>query len=425
MCWRKTLHDHGKLWVTPHCNQCSRIKHDWGQYQLECASSGSVPAPKLLHVTTFFGTVRLFLLPFARYFRSLGWRVDAAASNTRNNAQCAEAFDRVWMIPWGRNILAFKGLLSAFSEIRTIVVREGFDIVHVHTPIAAFITRCALRNLRKSTGLQVIYTAHGFHFHRNGSPLKNLAFLTLEKIAGRWTDHLIVINHEDEKSAIRFHIVDSQHIHYIPGIGVDLDRLAPWNVSARAISDVRTELGLKADDVMMLMVAEFNPGKRHRDALHALARLGRKNVHLAFAGSGRLVPQMKALTERLHLVDQVHFLGFRLDVPVLMRASQAVLLPSEREGLARCVMEAMALEVPVIGADARGIRDLLENDAGILFPIGDVTALTQAMACILDHPDEARAIASQSRERVSLYDIKHILELHHALYQKILDEQPD
>lgn len=349
--------------------------------------------------------------------------MDGAAANNRRLAECALEFDNVWMMPWGRNILAFRGLFAAISEIRDLVKREGYDIVHVHTPVAAFMTRIALRNLRQQTTLQVIYTAHGFHFHRNGSPIKNLLFLALEKLAGRWTDHLIVINHEDEKAAIRFRIVDPKHIHYIPGIGVDLALYSPQNVSVQAVNDVRSELGLKADDSLLLMVGEYNPGKRHRDALHALARLGRKDLHLAFAGAGSLMPQIMLMVQQLDLGDQVHFLGFRPDVPVLMRASRAVLLPSEREGLARCVMEAMALEVPVIGADSRGIRDLLENDGGLLFPVGDVNALAQAITWVLEHPDEVRAMSATSHERVSIYDIKHILKMHDTLYQEIMDKR--
>ncbi|MHB1355641.1 MAG: glycosyltransferase family 4 protein [Anaerolineae bacterium] len=388
------------------------------------ASNESISVPRLLHVTTFFGTMLLFLVPFARYFRSLGWQVDGAAGNTRRYNECAREFDNVWLIPWGRNPLAIWQLALACAKIRSIVIREGYDIVHVHTPVAAFVTRFALSKLRKQTGLQVIYTAHGFHFHRKGSPVKNLLFLTLEKLAGRWTDQLIVINHEDERAATRFHIVDVKRIHYIPGIGVDLALYSPQNVPDQAVKSFRSELGLKADDSLLLMVGEFNPGKRHRDALYALASLGRKDIHLALAGSGRLVSQIRSLAERLHLEEQVHFLGFRPDVPVLMRASQAVLLPSEREGLARCVMEAMALEVPVIGADSRGIRDLIENGGGILYPVGDVASLAKAIAWVLENQDGARAMSIASRERVSKYDIKHILKTYDTLYQKILDKRP-
>ena len=101
------------------------------------------------------------------------------------------------------------------------------------------------------------------------------------------------------------------------------------------------ELGLGREDELFLMVAEFNPGKRHRDALNALAKTGRRDFHLALAGRGPLEDEMKSLAERLGISRQVHFLGQRSDIPLLMLTSRATILPSEREGLNRSLMESI------------------------------------------------------------------------------------
>ena len=92
------------------------------------------------------------------------------------------------------------------------------------------------------------------------------------------------------------------------------------------------ELGIDQADELFLMAAEFNPGKRHRDALEALAKTGRRDFHLALAGKGPLEDAMKDLAEKLGISRQVHFLGQRSDIPLLMLASRATILPSEREG---------------------------------------------------------------------------------------------
>jgi glycosyltransferase involved in cell wall biosynthesis len=375
---------------------------------------------RLLIVTTSYKTLH-FMVPFASYFRAKGWRVDAIAKDAPGS-EYADPFDRVWNITWSRNPLSFPQLFAAAEELRNVVAREHYDLVHVHTPVASFVARYALRNLRQRDALKVIYTAHGFHFHRGQSKSKNAIFITLEKLAGRWTDYLIVINHEDEEAAQKYHLVPSARVHYMPGIGIDTSYYDPVCVSGAEIARVREELHLSPETHLFLMIGEFNPGKWHSQALQALSQIEREDVHLAFAGIGRLMEAMKKLAIQLGIDNRVHFLGWRNDIPAIVRASVATILPSEREGLPRSVMESLSLEVPVIGADVRGIRDLLEDGTGILFEAGDVDALAHAMTWILDHPDQARAMGAQGRVKMAGHDIRSILMLHEALYREALGQ---
>jgi glycosyltransferase involved in cell wall biosynthesis len=302
------------------------------------------------------------------------------------------------------------------------VEQGGYDIVHVHTPVAAFVTRYALNDLRKQGKIKVIYTAHGFHFHRGGKPIKNLSFLTLEKLAGRWTDYMVVINREDEEAAKRYRIVPTERLRYIPGIGVDVEYYSPNAVSDSEVVRVRQELGLPPKTPLFLFIAEFNPGKRHRDTLRAFARLARPEVHLAFAGTGPLMEEMGRLASELGIQNQVHFLGFRQDIPGLIRASVATLLPSEREGLPRSIMESLSLEIPVIATEIRGICDLLAGGCGLLVKVGDVEGLAGAMARVLDYPEEAKAMGKRGREWMAAYELKHILKLYDSLYAEVMEE---
>jgi hypothetical protein len=91
------------------------------------------------------------------------------------------------------------------------------------------------------------------------------------------------------------------------------------------------------------------------------------------------------------------------------------LLPEEK-GLPRAVMESICMETPVIGADIRGTRDLLADGCGLLVKVGDIEALGDAIAWVLDHPQEARMIGKRGRERITNYDLRHVIKLHEALY---------
>jgi len=378
---------------------------------------------RLLFITTIPSTL-YFLAPIARHFRAKGWRVDAMAKGISTSTEtCLDAFERLLDVEWSRNPLDLRNFLSAPQQVLQVCTEQEYDLVHVSTPVAAFVSRYALKDWRKKGKQKVIYTAHGFHFYSGGALLKNAIFLGLERLAGRWTDYLVVINHEDEQAAKRYHIVRPEQVRYMPGIGVDAQYYNPSAVSEMEVEKLRQDLGLTPEIPLFLSLSEFIPRKRNEDILRAFARLAYSEAHLAFAGEGPLLEEMQHLASKLGIQHQVHFLGFRQDVPVLIRASVATLLSSSQEGLPRSVMESMSLEIPVIGTEIRGTRDLLEGGYGILVKVGDVEGLTQAMAWVLDHPKEAQAMGRRGRERITHYELQLILKLHETLYAEALDAE--
>jgi glycosyltransferase involved in cell wall biosynthesis len=299
-------------------------------------------------------------------------------------------------------------------------VERAHHLIHVHTPVAAFVTRLALRGRAASRRPRVIYTAHGFHFYRGGPRLRGAVFRALETVAARWTDYLVVMNREDEAAARR--LLPPERIRFMPGIGIDLRRYDPGVVTAADVARVRGELGIRVGQRLFLMIAEFIPRKRHQDAVAAFARLGRADARLAFAGTGPLQAAVQRRVDALGLTDRVAFLGQRHDIPALVRASVAVLLPSEQEGLPRSAMEALSLEVPVVGSRIRGTADLLEEGGGWLVPVGDVAALAEALRQVLDHPEHARETGRRGRERMTAHALDRVIDLHEKLYAEALGD---
>jgi glycosyltransferase involved in cell wall biosynthesis len=371
-------------------------------------------------VTTVAATLRSFLLPYARYFKNSGWQVDAMSSDVSSCEECLRTFDRCRDVafsrnPWALQNLRPKNFRELSASVRSLVGEGKYDIVHVHTPVASFVTRLALRKLPEESRPKVVYTAHGFHFYAGGNPFKNALFIALERLAGDWTDHTITLNSEDYEAALAHKIAEEDRLSLLPGIGLDFSAYSPEAISVAG--KAHPDPGLTTDDELFLMVAEFNPGKRHKDALHALAKAGRKNFHLAFAGTGPLEEEMKQLALSLGVAARVHFLGQRSDVPLLMLSSRATVLPSEREGLNRSVMESLCLGIPVLGADARGIRDLVTSpERGTLFPVGDSAALAAAMILSVDDP------CPEKPKPDSAWSIDHLLKEHEKIYGKLLGE---
>ncbi|MEL6502023.1 MAG: glycosyltransferase family 4 protein [Cyanobacteria bacterium J06623_1] len=375
---------------------------------------------KLLIVTTIAGAIEDFILPYVYHYRGLGWQVDGVSVDITSNSACVQAFNSVWDVPWSRNPLDPRNLLNAVPQIQNIIIQGSYDLVHVHTPVAAFVTRYAVSQLKIKQKPQVIYTAHGFHFHRQGNPITNQIFLNLERLAGRWTDYLITINREDEAAARQHHLLPSDRIFYTPGIGLELDKYDRDGVTQAQVEAVRQELGLTEDDILLLTVAEFTPNKRHRDQLLALKQLNRPNVHLALAGDGDTRPEIEKLAQELGIQRQVHCLGFRYDIPALICASRSLLLTSQREGLPRSIMEAFCAATPVIGTKVRGIQDLLSDNCGLLVEVGDVAALAQGMKRMVDEPNLASELGANGRQKIAAYDVQKIIEQYSQIYQQAL-----
>jgi glycosyltransferase involved in cell wall biosynthesis len=206
----------------------------------------------------------------------------------------------------------------------------------------------------------------------------------------------------------------------MPGIGLDTRVYSPESVTKDAVERVREELGLRDEHRLFLMIAEFHPNKRHDDALHALALTRNDGIHVAFAGNGGTEPRVAELAASLGLASRVHFLGFRNDIPALVRASTATLLISDREGLPRSILESLSLGVPAVGSDIRGIRDLLQSGSGLLVTPGDRQGLANAIEELGDQPELVSTMAKNARHQMMAYDIQKLLTLHEELYLEAL-----
>ncbi len=312
-------------------------------------------------VTTDAVTLEAFLLPYADHYRAEGWTVDAAASNIAARPGVVESFDAVHDAGWSRSPWD-PANLPATARLRGILRTGRYDIVHVHTPVAGFLTRLAAKTLRPAGRPSVVYTAHGFHFYRGADGAKTRVYRTAERIAAPWTDQLVVINSEDFEAAISVLGMDPDHVHHFRGIGVDIARYTPREADRSTAQAVYSELGVPEGSATVLAVGELISRKRLDTAIRALAAMPSGDAHLVLAGEGPRQSDLSLLASQLGVSDRVHFAGFRFDVPVLLSGADLLVLPSLHEGLPRAVLEAMVAGVPVVAADIRGCRDLLAGD---------------------------------------------------------------
>ena len=310
---------------------------------------------KILYVTTIGSTMNFFN-SFIRQMLDEGHTVDIA---TNENTSKAPACYREWgctvyQIDTSRSPLD-KGNINAIRQLKAIVAKERYDLVHCHTPVAAMCTRLACRKARKN-GTKVFYTAHGFHFYK-GAPLKNwLLYYPVEKFCAHFTDVLITINKDDYALAQKK--MKAKRVEYVPGVGIDLNKFGQVTVDK---AEKRKELGLSPDGFVLLSVGELNENKNHETVIRAIADM---DIYYIIAGKGELREHLQNVIDELGMTERIKLLGHRRDVAELYRAADIYVLPSIREGLNVSMMEAMASGLPCIVSRIRGNTDLLEDTKG-------------------------------------------------------------
>jgi len=371
--------------------------------------------------TLFVATVESHLLnfhkPFMKLLQEKGYEVHVATKLGNREQE----FDDIGVIKhnidFSRSPYSPK-VFKSLQQMEKLLKEIRFSLVHVHTPVAAFVTRLASQLTNTHP---VLYTAHGFHFYKGG-PLKNwLLYYNMEKLAAHWTDGLITINEEDYKAAQEFKLRRNGKVFFVPGVGVDIVGLEQ-RIASMDRSEKRKELGLSVDTTVAITVGELNANKNHIQALKALSKLNKTNFHYLIVGNGESEQKLKKAVNELMLQGKVSFLGFRRDVLELLVASDVFILTSRREGLPKAVMEAMAAGLPIIATDVRGNRDLVKSgENGYLVPIDDVEQTAIAIKRLIDSEDLRRSMGEKSKELVKQYDLQRVLEEMEEIYDNILN----
>lgn len=178
----------------------------------------------------------------------------------------------------------------------------------------------------------------------------------------------------------------------------------PPMIDARRHDALRTEMGAR-DDVrpLALFVGRLTHQKNVDLLLESFAALeDEPRPRIALAGNGPLRGELEATVRRLHLADDVCFLGERSDARELMQAADLVVLPSRDEGLSNVILEAMAAGRPVLATRVGGTPELVEDGAtGILFDPGDAAALTEALRKLAADPALRMRMGEAARTRIA------------------------
>jgi len=355
---------------------------------------------KVLYVTTVSRTINAFLIPHINMLLDNGYEVHCACSIDKPvDKELQRRGVKIFEVPFSRNPLGI-GNIKAFIKLEELQRINDYDIVHVHTPIAAIYGRLLKLNF---PSLRIIYTAHGYHFLKGGSKLGWILYYPIEKIMAKFTDVTININKEDYE--ITKEKLKPKKCYLLNGVGLDLDKYK--KLSSKEIQEKRKEFGLKDKDFVVLMIAEINKNKNHIQLINAMDILKDKypNIRVLCIGDGTLKESLEKQIILKNLQNNIFMLGYRLDVNKLINISDIGILLSRREGLPRNIMEFMACGRKVIATDIRGCRDLIcDETIGTLVNVDDYESTAKAIEKYYILNDKSFEVSKEIRK----YDIETI-----------------
>lgn len=290
--------------------------------------------------------------------------------------------------------------LRALAELRAVYRQLRPDLIHTHQSKAGIVGRIAAHAV---PGATVVHGLHILPFEGQGW-LGRQVFLAAEKVAARQTDLMIAVSPGVARAWTATGVACRGGVEVVPS-GMALDTF-------RAAVPPQDTEDLRGTGPVVLMLAAFEPRKRHREFLQVWPTVLRAHpgARLLLAGTGPAEADVRSDVVRAGLGDSVRFLGHRPDPGALLAMADVSVLVSAREGLPRVVVQSLAAGCPVIVTAIPGIADLVDHGVnGLVTDARDLSRTAVALARLLNHPAAlARLRAGARATDVGAWDIARL-----------------
>ncbi|MGL5937584.1 MAG: glycosyltransferase [Phocaeicola sp.] len=299
--------------------------------------------------------------------------------------------------------------LKHIWSIRQFIRKGKFDIVHVHIfPALYFAGLASFLGIGQA---KLFFTEHNTTNRRMENPL----FAIIDKFI--YSRYKVVISiTPDVCSNIKKHLsgIKCKHTVVLNGINLSLFTL-PQKTGRK---DLNIE-NINEESYLFTMVGRFTEQKDQATLIHSIKKLP-AHTHLLLLGEGALKEDLEDLVISLELSQRVHFLGFRADIPDVLRLSDVGVLSSNWEGMPLSAIEIMAAGIPFVGSCVPGIEDLVkakEDGAGILFTRGNSDELAEILNNLLTDKGLYQKVAKACKERSKEYSVERMVDGYLEVYK--------
>jgi glycosyltransferase involved in cell wall biosynthesis len=348
--------------------------------------------------------------------------VSAASAHDRDMFE----FEVVYLLPWKDHLVAELTALGVrctclgvrteydlrwAARLRALLMARLPDVVHMHSPYAASVTRLVVRTLPSGVRPALVSTEH--------NPWRT--FKTPTRYANALTapldDVVFAVSNETRDSMWSLRRKRTEVLVH----GIDVAAVKKLRAER---DDVRRELGVDTAMPLVGTVANYHPKKDWPNLLHAARLLADRGVELRVCavGQGPLEDNVKALHRELHLDDVVTLTGYRPDAARLMAGCDVFALSSRWEGLPVALMEASALGLPIVATRVGGVADTFHDGIdAVLVPPGSPRALADGIERVIEDPLlRARLHAAASAHAVD-FEIERAANRIESVYRSLVE----
>ena len=279
--------------------------------------------------------------------------------------------------------------LGVVRRLVALIRAEGYQIIHTHGYKSDILGLVAAR----LAGIKIVATPHGFE---NADDWKLRAYIGLGNLFLKWCDVVAPLSEQLCRDVESIGVRKSK-VHYIQN-GVDLDEVDAQRQNAAGNAILAAKKAKRVG-----FVGQMISRKNIFDLLDIFDSLQKKhgNLELKLLGDGEQRPQLEAYARTLASAGAIEFLGFRNDRLDWLQSFDLFVMTSTLEGIPRCLMETMAMGVPVAAYNIPGIDQLLQHGVtGLMAPLGDKNALAAHWETLLFDPAQAQSISEAARSFV-------------------------
>jgi L-malate glycosyltransferase len=303
------------------------------------------------------------------------------------------------------------------SKLVEVVRYENLDILHVHYAIPHASSAFMAQQILKSLGYHIpfVTTLHGTDITLVGqsTAYKSVVTFSINSSNGITA----VSNYLREETLTYFDI--QKEIAVIHNF-IDLERFRPNAVSKQFLSPCL----FSSDEKIIIHASNFRKVKRVNDVL-AIFRAVQSQLpcKLLLIGDGPERSQLESQAREWNIMQHVRFLGNVETINEILPVGDIFLMPSENESFGLAALEAMACGMPVIGAKAGGLPELVEhNKSGFLHDVGDVPAMVESTLELLTNHEKLFAFSKSAYERAGYFSKERIIQQYESYYKQVIQE---
>jgi len=371
-------------------------------------------------------TLKFMLLNQLKFLRDQGYDVSAACGNGKWVGDVEREGIKVKIIPFKRKVFSPISDIASFFKLYFYFKKEKFDIVHTHTPKPEIYGQIAA----KLAGVPIIIDAlHGFYLPGNTPSVVSKMFLSLERFVAKFSDCIFSVSNAVIDAAVKEKICQPRLLKYL-GRDIDTNRFNPGRFSEEFVANKKKQLGIKSSGKILGIVGRMVEEKGYLELFEAFKTVLTNFPDAILLVVGQHEPMKKdkvypGIVKKYGIQNNVIFLGERGDVEEIYSVLDLFVLPTHREGIGASILEASAMELPVIATTTGGCPEAVsDGKTGILVPVKEVERLSKAIIYLLSNPKAAKEMGVAGRKKIlKEFNEKLIFDILGAEYKRLIKEK--